>query len=380
MKMKAAILVEQGRAHPFAESRPLVVEEVDLDPPGDREVLIKTGAAGLCHSDLSMISGVMQRKTPMVPGHEAAGVVLEVGKDVSHCQVGDHVVMSFVPVCGTCPHCATGRSNLCETAFNARATGALINGERRLSMKGDRVHHTNGVSCYAEYMVAREESVIVIDKDVPMVDAALFGCAVVTGVGAVVNTAKIEAGSTIAIVGMGGVGLCALLGAELAGAGRIIAIDLSDQKLGLARQLGATDTVNARDADCVDQVIEMTKGGVDYAFEVAGVVAAMKTAYDVTRRGGTTVTSGLSHHIETFEIPHAQLVVDERTIKGSYMGSSVVRHDVPKFIGLYKKGKLPVDRLRSGNIGLDGLNPAFDRLAAGDAIRQMLVMHDEFLH
>ena len=378
MKMKAAVLFEQGKAHPFAETKPLVIEEVTLDPPGDDEVLIKTGAAGLCHSDLSMIRGIMERKMPMVPGHEAAGVVMEVGKDVSKCKAGDHVVMSFVPICGTCEYCTTGRPNLCSTAFNARATGALVNGNRRLSLNGAPVHHTNGVSCFAEYMVACEDSVIVIDRDVPMVDAALFGCAVVTGVGAVVNTAKAPPGSTVAVVGLGGVGLCAVLGGVLAGAGRIIAVDIADDKLGLARQLGATDTFNASDPDCNGAVIEATKGGVDFAFEVAGVVEAMQTAYAITRRGGMTVSSGLSHHQHKFEVPHAQMVVDERTIKGSYMGSSVVRQDVPKFINLYKQGKLPIDKLRSGNIGLDDMNAGFDNLARGDAVRQMLVMHDEF--
>ncbi len=378
MKIKAAVLYEQGKKTPFSESKPLKVEEVDLEPPGAGEVLIRTGAAGLCHSDLSMINGVMQRKVPMVPGHEAAGVVEEIGANVTQCKPGDHVVMSFVPICGECEFCITGRSNICSTAFNARATGALINGNRRLSLNGEPLHHTNGVSCYAEYMVACEDSVITIDKEVPMLDAALFGCAVVTGVGAIINTAKIVPGSTIAVVGLGGVGLCALLGGVVAGAGRIIAVDIASDKLGLARQLGATDTFNATDPNCTEKIIEETKGGVEYAFEVAGVVEAMQTAYAITRRGGTTVTSGLSQHQHTFEIPHSQLVVDERTIKGSYMGSCVVRSDVPKFINLYKQGKLPVDKLRSGNICLNDLNQGFDKLAAGDAIRQMLVMHDEF--
>ena len=378
MKIKAAVLYEQGKKTPFSESKPLKVEEVDLEPPGAGEVLIRTGAAGLCHSDLSMINGVMQRKVPMVPGHEAAGVVEEIGANVTQCKPGDHVVMSFVPICGECEFCITGRSNICSTAFNARATGALINGKRRLSLDGEPLHHTNGVSCYAEYMVACEDSVITIDKEVPMLDAALFGCAVVTGVGAIINTAKIVPGSTIAVVGLGGVGLCALLGGVVAGAGRIIAVDIASDKLGLARQLGATDTFNATDPNCTEKIIEETKGGVEYAFEVAGVVEAMQTAYAITRRGGTTVTSGLSQHQHTFEIPHSQLVVDERTIKGSYMGSCVVRNDVPKFINLYKQGKLPVDKLRSGNICLNDLNQGFDKLAAGDVIRQMLVMHDEF--
>ncbi|SVE12160.1 uncharacterized protein METZ01_LOCUS465014, partial [marine metagenome] len=211
MKIKAAVLRTQGKKHPFVVSEPLSVEEVDLDPPGEGEVLIKTRAAGLCHSDLSMINGMMQRKVPMIPGHEAAGVVEDVGNNVTICKAGDHVVLSFVPICGDCEFCTTGRSNLCITAFNARATGALINGNRRLSQNGEPLYHTNGVSCYAEYMVVCEDSVIVIDKDIPMVDAALFGCAVVTGVGAVINTAKIVPGSIIAVVGLGGVGLCAML-------------------------------------------------------------------------------------------------------------------------------------------------------------------------
>ncbi len=378
MKIKAAVLFEQGKKSPFSQTKPLSIEEVDLDPPGDDEVLIKTGAAGLCHSDLSMITGVMPRKLPMVPGHEAAGIIEEVGRDVTQCKKGDHVVMSFVPICGDCDYCAQGRPNLCITAFNARATGALVNGNKRLSLNGEQINHTNGVSCYAEYMVASQDSVIVIDDDIPLVDAALFGCAVVTGVGAIINTAKIVPGSTIAIVGLGGVGLSALLGGIVAGAGRIIAVDLSDDRLGLARQLGATDTFNAADVDCVEKVMEATSGGVDYAFEVAGVVQAMETAYSITKRGGVTVTSGLSHHQEKFEVPHAQLVLDERTIKGSFMGSSIVRHDVPRLINLYKQGKLPIDKLRSGNIGLDDLNAGFDKLASGDAVRQMLVMHKEF--
>ena len=378
MKIMAAVLYEQGKKHPFTQTTPIKVEEVNLEPPGNGEVLIKTGAAGLCHSDLSMVNGVMQRKVPMVPGHEGAGVVEEIGKNVTRCKRGDHVVMSFVPSCGECEYCTTGRPNLCIVAFDARATGALINGNRRLSLNGQQLHHTNGVSCYAEYMVVCEDSVIVIDRDVPMVDAALFGCAVVTGVGAVVNTAKISPGSTIGIVGLGGIGLCAMLGGVVAGAGRIIAIDIDDVKLGLARQLGATDTFNASDSDCIDKVIEATNGGVEYAFEVAGVIEAMRTAYFITRRGGMTVTSGLSHHQHSFEIPHAQLVVDERTIKGSYMGGSVMRRDVPKFINLYKQGKLAVDKLRSGNISLKDLNEGFDKLAAGQAVRQMLVIHDEF--
>ncbi len=372
MKIKAAVLYEQGKPYPFAQSKPLVVEDLDLAPPGDDEVLVEIRAAGLCHSDLSMIQGVIERRTPMVPGHEAAGIVREVGKNVTECAVGDHVVMSYVPICGHCRYCVEGRPHLCITAFEARNTGALLSGARRLSRNGEVIHHTNGVSCYAEYAVVSRHSVIRIDKTVPMEDAALFGCAVVTGVGAVVNTAKVPPGATVAVVGLGGVGLCALLGGLLAGAARIVAVDINDEKLGLARQLGATDTFNAGDPDCVAKIVDATDGGVDYAFEVAGAVAAMETAYAITRRGGMTVSSGLSHHAHSFSLPHAQLVIEERTVKGSYMGSCIPRRDVPRFIALYLQGKLPVDKLRSGRIGLDGLNAAFDRLADGEAVRQML--------
>jgi len=304
--------------------------------------------------------------------------VMEVGPGVAQCAVGDHVVMSFMPMCGACSYCEEGRPNLCQTAFDVRATGALLKGDHRLSLGGEPLNHVNGVSCYAEYMVAAEESAIVIDRDVPMVDAALFGCAVVTGVGAVVNTGQVQPGTTVAVVGLGGVGLCSVLGAQVAGAARIVAIDLAEDKLAFARQLGATDTFNAADPDCAAQVKEATQGGVDTAIEVAGVTKAMETAYAVTRRGGTTVTAGLSHHEHKVELPQSHLVFEERTVKGSFMGGCVVRRDVPRYLALYKPGRLPIDRLRSGLIGLEDLNEGFDKLARGEAIRQMLVMHDEF--
>jgi len=378
MKMKAAILFEQGLPAPYASSQPLKVEEVDLAPPGPGELLIKTGAAGLCHSDLSMIQGVLPKATPMVPGHEAAGVVVEVGAGVTAAKPGDHIVMSFIPACGSCEYCAQGRPNICQTAWDRRTTGALLTGEHRISLNGDKIDHTNGVSCYAEYMVAAEGSVVVIDPDVPMVDAALFGCAVATGVGAVINTAKVRAGATVAVIGLGGVGLSAVLGAQVAGAGRVITIDVDDAKLGLSRQLGATDTFNAGDPDCAQQVIEATKGGVEYVIEIAGVIQAMQTAFDITRRGGTLVSASLSNVEHRWELPQAQMVLQEKSILGSMMGGCVFTRDIPRYINLYQQGKLPVDRLRSGEIGLEGLNEGFDKLASGAAVRQMLVMHDEF--
>jgi len=230
-----------------------------------------------------------------------------------------------------------------------------------------------GVSAFAEYAVCARPSLIKIDNDLPLEQAALFGCAVLTGVGAVVNTAKVVPGTSVAVVGLGGVGLNALLGAMAAGAERIVAIDVLDQKLAMARQLGATDTFNATEADCVEQVKAATAGGVDYAFEMAGSVKAMDLCYRVTRRGGTTVTAGLPHPDHKFEVQHVNLVAEERTVKGSYIGSCVPLRDVPRYIALYRRGRLPVDRLMSDRLKLEQINEGFDRLAEGHTVRQILV-------
>jgi alcohol dehydrogenase len=374
MKIKAAVLHEVGKPAPYAESRPLAIEELELEKPGEGEVLVRIAAAGLCHSDLSVIDGNRPRPTPMALGHEAAGVVEETGPGVRDLVPGDHVVMVFVPSCGHCLPCMGGRPALCEPGAAANAAGALISGARRLRLNGQEVHHHMGVSAFAEYTVASRHSLIKIDPDLPLDIAALFGCAVLTGVGAVVNTAGVWPGASVAVVGLGGVGLNALLGASLAGAARIVALDLNDGKLDLARQLGASDTFNAGEADCIERVREATGGGVDFAFEMAGSVKAMDLAYRITRRGGTTVSAGLSHPEHKFELQHVNLVAEERTIKGSYIGSCVPLRDVPRFVALYRDGKLPVDRLMSGRVGLDDLNAAFDRLAGGESVRQVLVL------
>jgi alcohol dehydrogenase len=230
-----------------------------------------------------------------------------------------------------------------------------------------------GVSAFSEYVVCARPSLVKIDNDLPLEEAALFGCAVLTGVGAVVNTARVVPGSSVAVVGLGGVGLNALLGARLAGAGRIVAVDILDDKLALARQLGATDTFNAGEEDAVAQIKEATGGGVDYAFEMAGSVKAMDLAYRVTRRGGTTVTAGLSHPSHQFEVQHVSLVAEERTLKGSYIGSCVPLRDVPRYIALYRQGRLPVDRLMSERLSLEQINEGFDRLAEGHTVRQIIL-------
>jgi alcohol dehydrogenase len=372
MKTKAAVLHETGRPRPYAESRPLLVEELELEMPGEGEVLVRIGAAGLCHSDLSVVNGDRPRPVPMALGHEAAGEVAEVGRGVTDLRPGDHVVMIFVPSCGHCLPCMEGRPALCEPGARANGVGSLLSGARRLRLEGREVHHHMGVSAFAQYAVCARQSLVKIDNELPLEEAALFGCAVLTGVGAVVNTARVRPGSSVAVVGLGGVGLNALLGARLAGAARIVAVDILDDKLALARQLGATDTFNAGDADAVAEIREATKGGVDYAFEMAGSVKAMDLCYRVTRRGGTTVTAGLSHPDHRFEVQHVSLVAEERTVKGSYIGSCVPLRDVPRYIALYRQGLLPVDRLMSERLTLDQINEGFDRLAEGHTVRQII--------
>ncbi len=373
MKIKAAVLNTMGVKAPYAKSKPLAIEEVELDDPGHGEVLVKIGAAGLCHSDLSVIDGNRPRPTPMVLGHEAAGIVERLGSGVDDLQVGDHVVMVFVPSCGHCLPCAEGRPALCEPGAAANGAGTLLSGARRLHRNGSDVHHHLGVSAFAEYATVSRRSLVKIDRELPLDEAALFGCAVLTGVGAVINTAKVSAGSSVAVIGLGGVGLSSLLGAVAVGARRVVAVDLSDDKLGLARQLGATDTFNSGNPDAVEEIRAATGGGVEFAFEMAGSVRALDLAYRITHRGGTTVTAGLPPPNHTFALPQVNLVAEERTVKGSYIGTCVPVRDIPRYIELYRRGKLPVVRLMSGRLKLDEINLGFDLLHDGKAVRQVVV-------
>jgi alcohol dehydrogenase len=374
VRIKAAVLNEMGASTPYALSKPLSIEEIDLDSPGPGEVLVKIAAAGLCHSDLSVIEGNRPRPMPMALGHEAAGVVEELGPGVDDLKPGDHVVMIFVPSCGHCLPCSEGRPALCEPGAAANTAGTLLSGAKRLHRNGQNINHHLGISGFAEYATVSRRSLVKIDAELPFDEAALFGCAVMTGVGAVINTAKVSAGSSVAVIGLGGVGLSSLLGAIAAGARRVIAVDLSDEKLGLARQLGATDTFNAGSADAIKEVREATGGGVEYAFEMAGSVRAMDLAYKITRRGGTTVTAGLPPPTHTFNIPQVNLVAEERTVKGSYIGTCVPTRDIPRYIELYRRGKLPVDRLMSDHLKLEEINLGFDRLHEGKAVRQVVVV------
>ncbi|MBX6394968.1 MAG: zinc-dependent alcohol dehydrogenase family protein [Alicyclobacillaceae bacterium] len=373
MKIRAAVLHQMEFPAPYAESRPLKIETVELDSPGYGEVLIRIRAAGLCHSDLSVINGSRPRPVPMVLGHEAAGEVVEVGPGVADLQPGDHVVCAFVPSCGHCLPCQEGRPALCEPGAAANTAGTLLSGARRLRLSGQEIHHHLGVSGFAEYAVVARNSLVKVDPDIPFDEVAVFGCAVMTGVGAVVNTARVPVGSTVAIVGLGGVGLSALLGAKVAGARRIVAVDISPAKLAMASELGATDLFDARDPDVVQQIRSATNGGVEFAFETAGAVAAMKVAYNITRRGGTTVTTGLPHPSHEFSFPQVTLTAEERTVKGSYVGSCVPSRDIPRFMDLYKQGKLPVNKLLTDRLPLENINEGFDRLDRGEAARLVMV-------
>jgi alcohol dehydrogenase len=374
MKIRAAVLDQMQQPQPYAKSRPISVETVELDAPGPGEVLVKIAAAGLCHSDLSVINGERPRVMPMALGHEAAGIVEELGPGVTDLKRGDHVALVFVPSCGHCLPCLEGRPALCEPGFAAAVAGTLVGGHRRLH-RADKspLNHQAGVSCFAEYAVVARGTLVKIDQDLPLDIAALFGCAVLTGVGATINCAQLKLGSSAAVVGLGGVGLSALLGALAAGARQVVAIDRLDSKLEFARALGATHTFRADDPDLVARVKAATHGGVDVAIEAASTVVALATAYQITRRGGTTVTVSLPPPNATFNVPAVNLVVEERTLKGSFLGSAVPARDIPHFIALYRAGRLPVDRLVTHRIKLDEINLGFDRLANGEAIRQVIV-------
>ena len=376
MKSRAAVLSAMGAAYPYADSRPLTIEEVDLAPPGPGEVLIRIAAAGLCHSDLSVINGDRPRPMPMALGHEASAVVQQVGDGVADLQAGDHVVVVFMPSCGHCQPCAGGRPALCEPGAAANGAGTLLSGARRISHVGNTVNHHLGCSVFAEHAVVSRHSLVKIDRDIPLVEAALFGCAVLTGVGAVINTARIQAGATVAVIGLGGVGLAAVMGAQAAGARQVIAVDLSDDKLAHALTVGATHVVNSRAPDAAAQIKALSGGGVEFAFEFAGAIKALELAYAVTARGGTTVTAGLPPPTAMLPIPAVSLVAEERTLKGSYIGTCVPSRDIPRYIALYRQGRLPVDRLLSGRLKLEDINAGFDALHEGRAIRQVVVFDE----
>ncbi|NQZ72878.1 MAG: alcohol dehydrogenase catalytic domain-containing protein [Dinoroseobacter sp.] len=373
MKIKAAILRQAGLPAPYRDSKPLSIETVDLDPPGAQEVLIQIKAAGLCHSDLVAIDGERPKPMPIVLGHETMGVVAEVGPGVTAFEVGDHVIPSFVASCGKCNMCRTGRPSLCEPASVANAQGTLMGGHIRLHQNGQKIFHHSGVAAFAEYAVMSECSLIKIDPSIPAQHAALLGCAVMTGAGAVTNTADISVGDTVAVIGAGGVGLSAIMAAAAAGASKVIAIDLSDAKLDTARKFGATHGFLASDPDIESDLKSLTDGGVHIAIESAGAPKALELAFGLTRVGGKTIAAGLPNPSRQISISHFILGAQERCLKGSYMGSCIPARDIPKFLTMYQQGSLPIDRLAGDELSLHELNEAFDMMMQGNTLRSVLV-------
>jgi Zn-dependent alcohol dehydrogenase len=374
LNTRAAVLTQMGLPRPYATSRPLQIRNIELLPPGPGEMRVRVTAAGLCHSDLSVIDGSRPRPMPMVLGHEAAGIVEELGAGTAGFSPGDQVVFSFVPSCGACLPCAEGRPALCEKGAAANTAGSLLGGGRRWgdSPEGPTNHHL-GVSGFAERIVVNARSAVKIDSAVPAEIAALFGCAVMTGTGAVVNTAQVPAGASVAVFGLGGVGLAAVLGAVMCGAYPVVAVDVQEDKLDLALLLGASHVVQGG-PDAVDAVRAVTRGGAQYVFESVGHEAVLAQAYAATSRGGTTIATGLPHPSKQFSVPAVSLVAEERTVRGSYMGSAVPLRDLPRFVSLYQAGRLPVDQLLTHRLTLDEVNEGFDRLADGQAVRQVIVL------
>ncbi|MFP5219267.1 MAG: alcohol dehydrogenase catalytic domain-containing protein [Actinomycetes bacterium] len=365
MRIRGAVLEEIGRARPYATSRPLTVGEVDLDPPGAGEVLLRLDAAGLCHSDLSVVDGSRVRPVPMLLGHEAAGTVEQLGDGVSDLRVGDRVVATFLPRCGECEGCATHGVRPCVPGTASNTAGTLLGGERRLTRDGLPVHHHLGVSGFATHAVVDTRSLVRVDADVPPAVAALLGCAVLTGGGAVLNTRRPQPGSTVAVVGLGGVGMAAVLTALAHDDVRVVAVDAVPDKLDTARTLGA-HTVLRPD--------EVAGAGVraGLVVEAAGNVRAFETAVALTEPGGTTVTVGLPPPDARASVALTALVAEGRSIVGSYLGSAVPARDIPAFAELWRAGRLPVERLISSTISLDEVNAGMDALADGLAVRQVI--------
>lgn len=375
MRMTAAIMYEQGLPAPYAESRPLKIEDVELEGPGEGEVLVEVRAAGLCHSDLSQVAGLRKRKLPVVVGHEGAGIVREVGRGVTAFEPGDHVVMTVGSGCGYCPSCVESRPVLCDVVSASRAQGLLMNGYRRLTCRGQAIYHHSGVSSFAQYAVAVPGTLVKADPSMPLDVAAMFGCAVVTGAGAVFNAAKVRPGQNVAVFGLGGVGLNSVMAARISGASEIIGIDINERRFPLAMELGCTRTISALDPKLVETVKDLTRGGVDFAFEISGSQAAMTSAYAITRKGGEIICVGLGASGDLYQYPHTALVSEEKVFRGSLMGSCVPQRDLPLYMKHYQEGRLPVDRLMTGTFTFDELNLNLDLLESGAVLRQVLLPH-----
>ncbi len=350
---------------------PLSIEDVELDKPQDREVLIKTVASGVCHSDLHFVDGFYPYPAPAVLGHEAAGIIEEVGKQVTYVKPGDHVICCLSVFCGMCEQCMSGHPNRCS---NKSATQRNPSDKPRISQKGKPVNQFLDISSYCEKMLLHENAVVKIREDLPLDRAALIGCGVTTGVGAVLNTAKIEPGSTVAVFGAGGVGLAAIQGARIAGARKIIAVDMFEGKLAMAKRLGATDTVDASSSDPVDEIRKMTGGGVDYSFEAIGLKKVAEQAFNSLKAGGTATVIGMIPVGQKVELD-GYMFLTERKLQGSNMGSNRFRIDMPKYIDFYLQGRLNLDDMISQRRKLEDVNDAFRAMKAGEVARTVLMFN-----
>ena len=373
MEITAAVLARTGdNPRPYADNCPLTLRVLELDPPGPGELLVRIDAAGLCHSDLSVINGDRPRPMPMALGHEATGIVEGLGSAGDPAfAIGDRVILAFLPSCGDCLRCKSGEPYMCSAGAAASGEGRLLNGGRRLHDDcGNDVHHHLGVSAFATHVVVDRRSAVKVDRGIPAHIAALFGCAVLTGAGAVVNSAALRPGETVLIYGLGGVGLSALLAARAAGAGLLVAVDPFADKRAIAQELGAT----AFAPDEEDAIrTAFVEGGADVVVETVGKAAVLKAAYAAARRGGRIVTVGLPNPAEMFDIPAISLVAEGKTVIGSYMGSAVPARDIPRYIAMWRAGRLPVEKLLTSISPFSEINSLLDNLADGRAIRQVIV-------
>jgi S-(hydroxymethyl)glutathione dehydrogenase/alcohol dehydrogenase len=362
VKTKAAILYEY--------KQPLQVEELDLDKPREKEVLVEMKSAGLCHSDLSIMKGVLRMPPlPCIPGHEGAGIVREVGPGVTRVKPGDHVMMVWVPSCGQCYYCRKRQPYLCAEKDKTRV-GTMLDGTYRLKKGTQNINMMMGVGTFSQFNTVSERSVLPISPQIPFELAAVVGCSVMTGAGAVLNKAKVETGSSVAVVGAGGVGVSVLMGSVMANATQIIAIDILDNKLEMAKQFGATHTINAQKEDPVKRVMEITGGiGVDYSFEVLGSLDTSLTTYRLIRRGGSAVILGVPDLEAKLSLPLFEIPLMEKSVLGSYYGSGNLLVDLPMFLDLYQIGRLPLGKMITQRYRFQDINQGFADMEAGKNIR-----------
>lgn len=365
MRIRAAVFREPNS--------PFNIETVELEPPRAGEVLVRVAAAGVCHSDWHLMTGATAHSTPVVPGHEGAGIVEAVGDGVTRVVPGDHVALSWAPSCGHCFYCHNGRPSLCETFVEPIWAGTMLDGTTRLTLDDETLYHFSAVACFAEYTVVPEACCVALDKAIPLEVAALIGCAVTTGVGAALNTVRVKPGSSVVVYGAGGVGLSIIMGAKLAGAARIIAIDTSEAKGNMALSFGATDFLLSNPTT-TRAIHKMTSGrGADYAFEAIGLPAVQEACLDAIRPGGTVVLAGISPMGSGTNLPGAILTRQEKTVTGSYYGSANPERDFPLYADLYQRGLLDLDRLVSRRYPLDQINAAYADMLTGETARGLIV-------